>query len=45
MEEFVNQINQYALLSKEAESDFLSKLKLISYKKGELITKEGQICK
>ena len=45
MEEFINQINQYTLLSKEAESDFLSKLKSISYKKGELITKEGQICK
>ena len=45
MEEFVNRINQYTLLSKTAESDFLSKLKSISYKKGELITKEGQICR
>lgn len=45
MVEFVNQINQYTHLSKMAESDFLSKLKSISYKKGELITKEGQICR
>lgn len=45
MVEFVNQINQYTQLSKNAESDFLSKLKSISYKKGELITKEGQICR
>ena len=45
MKEFVNQINQYTLLSKKAELDFLSKLKSISYKKGELITKEGQICR
>lgn len=45
MEGFLNQINQYTQLSKEAESDFLSKLKSKSYKKGELITKEGQVCK
>lgn len=45
MEGFLNQINQYTQLSKNAESDFLSKLKSISYKKGELITKEGQICR
>ena len=45
MEEFLNQINQYTLLSKEAESAFLSKLKSISYKKGDLITREGQICR
>jgi len=45
MVEFINQINQYTQLSKKAESDFLSKLKSISYKKGELITKEGQICR
>ena len=45
MVEFLNQINQFTHLSKKAESDFLSKLKSISYKKGELITKEGQICR
>jgi len=45
MNSFLHQINQYSPLSKEAASDFLSKLKSQSYKKGELITKEGQICK
>ena len=45
MEGFLHQINQYSLLSKEAATDFSSKLKTISYKKGELITREGQVCK
>ncbi len=45
MKAFLHHINQYTQLSKEAESDFLSKLKTKSYKKGELITKEGQVCK
>jgi len=42
---FVEQINKYSQLTKEAETDFLSKLKSKSYKKGEIINKEGQICK
>jgi CRP-like cAMP-binding protein len=45
MTEFVTQINKYTLLTKEAENDFLSKLKSKFYKKGEIISKEGQICK
>ena len=45
MTEFVAQINKYTQLSKEAEIDFLSRLKSKSYKKGDIITKEGQICK
>jgi len=45
MTEFVRQINKYTQLSKEAETDFLSKLKSKSYKKGDIINKEGQICK
>lgn len=45
MTKFVNQINKYSQLSKEAETDFLSKLISKSYKKGDIINKEGQICK
>ena len=45
MKEFLHQINQYSPLSKKAATDFSSKLKSITYKKGELITKEGQVCK
>ena len=42
---FVEQINKYSQLTKEAETEFLSKLKSKSYKKGEIINKQGQICK
>jgi len=45
MTEFLNQINKYTQLSKEAELDFISKLKSKSYKKGDIVNKEGQICK
>jgi hypothetical protein len=45
MTEFIRQINKYTQLSKEAETDFLSKIKSKSYKKGDMINKEGQICK
>ena len=45
MTEFVKQINKYTQLSKEAETDLLSKLKSKFYKKGDIINKEGQICK
>ncbi|KAB1158127.1 Crp/Fnr family transcriptional regulator [Flavobacterium luteum] len=45
MTEFLEQINKYNQLTKEAEKDFLSRLKTKSFKKGEFINKEGQICK
>ena len=45
MSAFVRQINTYTSLSKEAETDFTSKLKSKAYKKGEIINREGVICK
>ena len=45
MNEFLELINKYNPLTEEAEKNFLSKLKTKSFKKGEFINKEGQICK
>lgn len=45
MNTFLNQINRYNQLSEDAERAFLSKIKSKSYKKGEIINKDGQICK
>ena len=45
MSDFIKYVNKFSELSKEAEEDLLSRLKSRSFKKGQIINKEGQICK
>lgn len=45
MSDFIKYINIFSQLSKEAEEDLLPRLKSRSFKKGQVINKEGQICK
>ena len=45
MSDFINYLNKFSQLSKEAELDLLPRLKSKSFKKGQVINKEGQICK
>lgn len=45
MSDFAKYVNKVSQLSKEAEEDLLSRLKPKSFKKGQVINKEGQICK
>ena len=45
MSDFTKYVNKVSRLSKEAEDDLLFRLKPKSFKKGEVINKEGQICK
>jgi len=45
MTEFIKYINQFSPLTEEAEFDLLNSLKSITFKKGQFINKEGQICK
>ena len=43
--DFINYLNQVSPLSKEAEEDILPRIKTKSFKKGQVINSEGQICK
>jgi len=45
MADFIEYLNKFSQLSKEAEEDLLPRLKSKSFKKGHVINKEGQICK
>ena len=45
MIDFIKYLNKFSQLSKEAEEDLLHRLKSKSFKKGQVINKEGQICK
>lgn len=45
MSDFTKYVNRVFQLSKEAEDDLLPRLKSKSFKKGQVINKEGQICK
>jgi signal-transduction protein with cAMP-binding, CBS, and nucleotidyltransferase domain len=45
MSRFISYCNNLSPLSKGAEEDFLSKLKTKSFKKGDTINKDGQICR
>jgi signal-transduction protein with cAMP-binding, CBS, and nucleotidyltransferase domain len=45
MSDFIKYVNKFSELSKEAEEDLLPRLKSRSFKKGQIINKEGQICK
>lgn len=45
MSDFTTYVNKVSQLSTEAEQDLLLRLKTRSFKKGEVINKEGQICK
>jgi len=45
MSDFIKYLNNVSLLSKEAEEDFFPRLKSKSFKKGQVINKEGEICK
>ena len=45
MDGFINFCQQMSPLTKEAEDDLLARLKTRSYKKGQLINNEGQICR
>lgn len=45
MSDFVKYVNKLSQLSKEAEEDLLSRIRPMSFKKGQVINREGQICK
>lgn len=45
MPDFITYLNKFSQLSKEAEEDLLPRLKSKSFKKGQVINKEGQVCK
>lgn len=44
MSDFIKHVNRFSQLSKEAEQDLLTRLKTKSFKKGQVINKEEQIC-
>ncbi len=44
MKDFIKNVNKVSQLSKEAEEDLISRIKTKSFKKGQVINKEGQIC-
>ena len=45
MSDIIKYVNKFSRLSKEEEEDLLSRLKPKTFKKGQVINKEGQICK
>ena len=45
MLDFIKHVNGFSQLSKEAQEDLLPRLKYRSFKKGQVINREGQICK
>lgn len=45
MSDIIKYVNKVSQLSKEAEEDLLPRLKKITFRKGQVINKEGQICK
>ena len=45
MSDFIKYLNKVSQLSKEAEEDLMYRLKPTSFKKGQVINKEAQICK
>ena len=45
MSDFTKYVNIVSQLSKEAEEDLMFRLKVKSFKKGQVINKEGHICK
>lgn len=45
MSDFIKYLNKVSPLSKAAEEDLLPRLKSKSFSKGQIINKEGQICK
>lgn len=45
MSDFTKYVNNVSQLSKEAEEDLLPRLKSKTFRKGQVINKEGQICK
>lgn len=45
MSDFIKYLNKFSQLSKEAEEDLLLRLKSKSFRKGQVINNEGQICK
>ena len=45
MSDFTKYVNKVSQLSKEAEEDLLPRLKSKSFRKGQVINTEGQICK
>lgn len=45
MTAFLRYVNMVSALSKEAEQDLLSSIKVKSFNKGQIINQEGQICK
>jgi hypothetical protein len=45
MSDSITYLNKFSQLTKEAEEDLLPRLKSKSFKKGQVINKEGQICK
>ena len=45
MANFIHQVNKVSLLSNDAELDLAAKLKPFTFKKGQVINNEGQICK
>ena len=45
MSDFIKYLNKFSQLSEEANEDLLPKLKTKSFKKGQIINKEEQVCK